>query len=346
MTDTTDLHAIDIYEIYHCDFHIFDRFSLYPILNDSDSDLCSRATDPADPGDTLQLIAFDTLTEAKAFCAALAKTIEHEIREYSADLACVLLTLSAGPHGVTYADRRKPRASASRPTRPFQALADIERLLEALLDNDEHPVPSKIGADLEHIAALARTARNALPDPEFTPAETAAILAGLRLYEIAAQRADFPPGLEDIATDGGAFAPLSAAQTDELCERINCGALDPPAPDPAARDPSDPLRELVLEMGCIIRRLDEEHEYLEFWTHDGGYILDSRFSRNEATDASTDPADQAYRDAARRLHHRGGDIEIDDNAVVSRGDDPGAYVQAWIWIDKASTHPLEEARPH
>jgi hypothetical protein len=26
------------------------------------------------------------------------------------------------------------------------------------------------------------------------------------------------------------------------------------------------------------------------------------------------------------------EIEIDDRAPVSPGDDPGAYVQAWIWI--------------
>jgi hypothetical protein len=27
-----------------------------------------------------------------------------------------------------------------------------------------------------------------------------------------------------------------------------------------------------------------------------------------------------------------GEIEIDDRAPVNPGDDPGAYVQAWIWI--------------
>lgn len=26
------------------------------------------------------------------------------------------------------------------------------------------------------------------------------------------------------------------------------------------------------------------------------------------------------------------DIEIDDNALTSRGDDPGTWVQAWVWV--------------
>jgi hypothetical protein len=37
------------------------------------------------------------------------------------------------------------------------------------------------------------------------------------------------------------------------------------------------LRSLVLEMGHVIRSLDENHEHLEFWTQDGEYILDGRF---------------------------------------------------------------------
>jgi hypothetical protein len=44
--------------------------------------------------------------------------------------------------------------------------------------------------------------------------------------------------------------------------------------------------------------------------------------------------DQEYRDAARRLYHREGSVEIDDNAAVSYGDDPGAYVQAWTWVSE------------
>jgi hypothetical protein len=45
-----------------------------------------------------------------------------------------------------------------------------------------------------------------------------------------------------------------------------------------------------------------------------------------------DREEAAYRAAAIRLHHRDGEIEINDNADVSLGDDPGAYVQAWVWV--------------
>lgn len=43
-------------------------------------------------------------------------------------------------------------------------------------------------------------------------------------------------------------------------------------------DENAKLRSLVLEMGRVIRRLDEDNEHLELWTQDGDYILDGRFS--------------------------------------------------------------------
>jgi hypothetical protein len=36
---------------------------------------------------------------------------------------------------------------------------------------------------------------------------------------------------------------------------------------------------------------------------------------------------------AREAHHRDGELEIDDNPVVSVSDDKGAYIAAWVWID-------------
>jgi hypothetical protein len=44
--------------------------------------------------------------------------------------------------------------------------------------------------------------------------------------------------------------------------------------------------------------------------------------------------DEYYREAAKEICQDGW-IEIDGDAPVSRndGDDNGAYVQAWIWID-------------
>lgn len=45
--------------------------------------------------------------------------------------------------------------------------------------------------------------------------------------------------------------------------------------------------------------------------------------------------DEQYIEAARAQHEREGTLEIDDNAKVSRGDDNGAYVQAWVWVYNA-----------
>lgn len=39
-----------------------------------------------------------------------------------------------------------------------------------------------------------------------------------------------------------------------------------------------------------------------------------------------------YRNSAKKHFHSDGEIEIDDKAAVSKGDDEGAYVQAWIWV--------------
>ena len=42
-----------------------------------------------------------------------------------------------------------------------------------------------------------------------------------------------------------------------------------------------------------------------------------------------------YRDAATRLFHDEGTIEIDPGATVSRSSDGGAYVKAWVWVSNS-----------
>jgi hypothetical protein len=45
--------------------------------------------------------------------------------------------------------------------------------------------------------------------------------------------------------------------------------------------------------------------------------------------------DKQYIETARALYQKDGEVEIDDNLgteMVSRGEDPGAYVQAWVWV--------------
>jgi hypothetical protein len=40
------------------------------------------------------------------------------------------------------------------------------------------------------------------------------------------------------------------------------------------------------------------------------------------------------------LHHVDGECEIDDAATISAGDDPGAYVQAWVWVPNEDVKKL------
>lgn len=52
----------------------------------------------------------------------------------------------------------------------------------------------------------------------------------------------------------------------------------------------------------------------------------------DAFDMPDGPHDEAYRDAAKALHGSDGHCEIDEGAVVSEGEDDGAYIQAWVWV--------------
>ena len=40
-----------------------------------------------------------------------------------------------------------------------------------------------------------------------------------------------------------------------------------------------------------------------------------------------------FRHRARELYHYEGQVEVDSDAEVSLGEDAGAYVQAWVWVD-------------
>ena len=40
---------------------------------------------------------------------------------------------------------------------------------------------------------------------------------------------------------------------------------------------------------------------------------------------------------AREWHEDEGEVEIDDNAQLSEGNDNGCYVQAWVWASFAGT---------
>lgn len=42
---------------------------------------------------------------------------------------------------------------------------------------------------------------------------------------------------------------------------------------------------------------------------------------------------QTYIGAAKDEYQDEGRIEIDDNAIISKSEDGGAYVMAWVWVE-------------
>ena len=66
-------------------------------------------------------------------------------------------------------------------------------------------------------------------------------------------------------------------------------------------------------------------------------MTDSAIHPDPSTPIAT--TTQAYRDAAHRIWHDDGRIEIDDDAQISRGDSNGAYVQAWVWVNDDELEP-------
>jgi hypothetical protein len=47
--------------------------------------------------------------------------------------------------------------------------------------------------------------------------------------------------------------------------------------------------------------------------------------------------DEAIRRYTKAKFNKDGELEIDDDAVVSEGEDNGAYVQGWVWVSFAGT---------
>ncbi len=64
---------------------------------------------------------------------------------------------------------------------------------------------------------------------------------------------------------------------------------------------------------------------------------------------ASDPhkTNRAYIDEAKAIYQADGELEIDEDATVSRNDDAasshGAYVQAWVWVgDQDKCHACGE----
>lgn len=54
---------------------------------------------------------------------------------------------------------------------------------------------------------------------------------------------------------------------------------------------------------------------------------------------SPSPFEEKYREVARQAYGVEGEIEIDPGAEVSASSE-GAYVAAWIWVDRREVDPL------
>ena len=52
-----------------------------------------------------------------------------------------------------------------------------------------------------------------------------------------------------------------------------------------------------------------------------------------AKEETMDPVNVAYVDAAQDHPMVSDELEVDGSAVVSPGDDAGAYVMAWLWVE-------------
>lgn len=58
-------------------------------------------------------------------------------------------------------------------------------------------------------------------------------------------------------------------------------------------------------------------------------------STTEEPSEELSPEEAAYLAYAQEKFHCDGDLEFDENAKVSIGEDSGAYVQCWKWIDSS-----------
>ena len=52
-------------------------------------------------------------------------------------------------------------------------------------------------------------------------------------------------------------------------------------------------------------------------------------------------SDDWYRERAKELYSKDGEIEVDSNARISRGDVHGSYVEAWLWVPDDGEPPDE-----
>lgn len=102
---------------------------------------------------------------------------------------------------------------------------------------------------------------------------------------------------------------------------------------------SDPTQEKRQRLTCLLGTLTLLEAYTEVPELLDTEELQTRrddlaaFLREELARYTPDPkavpTDKWYRE---QVHVSEGELECDEGALVSRGGDPGAYVQTWTWI--------------
>lgn len=125
-------------------------------------------------------------------------------------------------------------------------------------------------------------------------------------------------------------------------------------PDPRGSITCQPSRNLI--MTTIQRIIDAARKTQEArGIADGGHTAGA--ANQELRDALAEydaertPEEEARRkeilEYAREHLGKDGELEFDGDALLSEGDDPGCYIQAWAWLDYTGTKwdPAKKEEP-
>lgn len=151
--------------------------------------------------------------------------------------------------------------------------------------------------------------------------QTCTILAALRLWQQGLRDDTLSADLRDIACNDGAGEVLTTEEIDQLCQELNFGDLSAPA-----------YRDFHRKVSSILRDPNGEFKELQSCADAISEISEALENAAETeipaeTKAEKEKA-QKYRDAAFMRD----EVQIDEDAKVSMGEDKGAYVQCWLWI--------------
>jgi hypothetical protein len=174
--------------------------------------------------------------------------------------------------------------------------------------------------------------------------ETGTILAALRLWQFVLSQSGrhllsgmpkaMARDLGKISTDDGAFTALSIMEIDDVCETINCGP-DESQIRSALENAHSALQCAQTQFEQCAKMFREDQDFMT-----AAALVDEAYEvAGKALNAEPVTVDAAelerigkYRAGAQKLIGRDEGLAVDDDAKVSLGSDPGAYVAAWIWV--------------